>query len=81
MMRRKVAMGLTLCVAAACGMTLFAQRRTETPTAQDDSQRGLPAGIVWYGRLQDGLEAAKLADRPILLLSAAPQCAGVPGMW
>ncbi len=80
-MRRKVATGLVLCVATACGMTVFAQWRTETPRAQDDRQPGLPAGITWYGRLQDGLQAAKLADRPILLLSAAPQCAGVSGMW
>ena len=49
--------------------------------ASAQSGNGLPAGIVWYGVLQDGLEQARKTQRPILLLSAAPQCAGVPGMW
>ena len=49
--------------------------------ASAQSGNGLPAGIVWYGVLQDGLEQARKTERPILLLSAAPQCAGVPGMW
>lgn len=42
---------------------------------------GLPSGIVWYGVLEDGIAEAKTTGKPILLLSAAPQCAGVPGMW
>ena len=42
---------------------------------------GLQPGIAWYGVLQDGLAQAQITQRPILLLSAAPQCAGVPGMW
>jgi hypothetical protein len=41
----------------------------------------LPAGINWYGVLDEGLAEAARTERPILLLSAAPQCAGVPGMW
>ena len=49
--------------------------------ASAQNGNGLPAGIVWYGVLQDGLEQARKTQRPILLLSAAPQCAGVPGMW
>lgn len=40
-----------------------------------------PERIVWYGVLNDGIAVAKTTNRPILLLSAAPQCAGVPGMW
>lgn len=80
-MRLKAAIGVTLFVVTVCAMTVFAQRRNEAPAAQDAGQAGLPAGIIWYGKLQDGLQAAKLTERPILLLSAAPQCAGVPGMW
>lgn len=41
----------------------------------------LPSGINWYGVLEEGLDEAARTERPILLLSAAPQCAGVPGMW
>jgi len=37
--------------------------------------------IAWYGVLEDGLAEAKESGRPILLLSAAPQCHGVPGIW
>jgi hypothetical protein len=45
------------------------------------SDEGLPSGIVWYGVLDDGIAEAKASGKPIMLLSAAPQCAGVPGMW
>jgi hypothetical protein len=45
------------------------------------AQGGLPAGIEWYGILEDGLAEAARTDRPILLLSAAPQCGGVSGLW
>ncbi len=38
-------------------------------------------GIVWYGVLKDGLAEAKRTGKPILLITAAVQCRGVPGMW
>ena len=38
-------------------------------------------GIAWFGVLEDGLEQARRTGKPILLISAAPQCSGVPGMW
>lgn len=38
-------------------------------------------GIAWFGVLEDGLEQARRTGKPILLISAAPQCTGVPGMW
>lgn len=47
--------------------------------AQNKSE--IPSGIAWHGVLTDGLADAKATNRPIMLLSAAPQCAGVPGMW
>lgn len=37
--------------------------------------------IAWYGQLKDGLAEAKRSGRPILLVSAAPQCQNVSGMW
>lgn len=37
--------------------------------------------IAWYGQLNDGLAEAKRSGRPILLVSAAPQCQNVSGMW
>ena len=41
----------------------------------------LPAGIQWFATLEGGLREAKRTGRPILLVSAAPHCAGVPGIW
>ena len=37
--------------------------------------------IAWYGTLSSGLEVAESTGRPILLVSGAPQCHGVPGVW
>lgn len=51
----------------------------DTCYAQNKSE--IPSGIAWHGVLTDGLADAKATNRPIMLLSAAPQCAGVPGMW
>lgn len=37
--------------------------------------------IAWYSTLESGLAEAKRSHRPILFISAAPQCLGVPGIW
>ena len=37
--------------------------------------------VAWYGQLSDGLSEAKRSGRPILLVSGAPQCLGVSGIW
>ncbi len=39
------------------------------------------AGIAWFGTWTGALEEAKRSKRPILFMSAAPQCQGVPGVW
>lgn len=41
----------------------------------------LPRKIAWYGTLDTGLQVATRANRPILLISGAPHCHGVPGIW
>lgn len=38
-------------------------------------------GIAWFGTWAGALEASKRSGRPILFMSAAPQCQGVPGVW
>lgn len=43
--------------------------------------RKVVTGIAWYGVLADGLAEAKRTGKPILLITAAAQCNGVPGMW
>jgi hypothetical protein len=38
-------------------------------------------GIVWFGTLRAGLAEAKRTNRPVLLISAAPHCHNVSGIW
>ena len=45
------------------------------------SSRKVVSGIAWYGVLKDGLAEAKRTGKPILLITSAAQCNGVPGMW
>lgn len=51
------------------------ETRTE-PTIPKDG-----ATIQWFGTLGRGLAEARRTNRPILLVSGAPHCSGVPGMW
>jgi hypothetical protein len=37
--------------------------------------------IAWFATWESGLREAQRSGRPILLVSAAPHCAGVPGVW
>ena len=37
--------------------------------------------IAWFGRWKDAVAESTRTGRPILLMSAAPQCSGTPGMW
>ena len=45
------------------------------------NSRRVVSGIAWYGVLADGLAVAKRTGKPILFITAAAQCRGVPGMW
>jgi hypothetical protein len=38
-------------------------------------------GIAWFGTWEAALAEAKRTRRPILFMSAAPQCQRVPGVW
>lgn len=82
---------LVLALAAATGTLASAQR----PGAggADSGRRGgavgplevheppAAAGIAWFGTWDGALAEAKRTGRPILFMSAAPQCQGVPGVW
>ncbi|MBC8324788.1 MAG: hypothetical protein H8E27_04100 [Verrucomicrobia subdivision 3 bacterium] len=37
--------------------------------------------IAWFGTWQGGLAEAQRTGKPILLISGAPQCQTVPGVW
>ena len=49
--------------------------------AQPVADEGVSPKIAWYSTLESGLAEADRSKRPILLISAAPQCLGVPGTW
>lgn len=51
------------------------------PPIDDGLSDGVQPKIAWYSTLQSGLAEAQRSQRPILLISAAPQCLGVPGTW
>ena len=51
----------------------------ETRTAATTTKDGTI--IQWYATLDRGLAEAKRTGKPIMLVSGAPHCAGVSGMW
>ena len=52
-------------------------------TATVEAQRGSQsaAKIAWHGTWKGGLAEAHRTGQPIMLVSAAPQCHAVPGVW
>ncbi|HIK59915.1 MAG: hypothetical protein ABGY71_07490 [bacterium] len=72
--------------------TLFLALLAAAPAAAQRGDRGQGpnqvmleapaiAGIAWFGVIDDARAEAKRTGKPILLMSAAPACSGVPGMW
>jgi hypothetical protein len=41
----------------------------------------MPAGIQWFATWAAARAEAVRTGKPILLVSAAPHCAGVSGIW
>jgi hypothetical protein len=71
---------LTLLLAALIAAPLFAQGRRGG--ARNVALEGTTEpGIAWYGVLEHAREEAARTGKPILLMSGAPACSGVPGMW
>jgi hypothetical protein len=61
---------------------------SDAALAQGRSRGALPvheapkeAGIAWFGSWDAAFAEAKRTKRPILFMSAAPQCQSVPGVW
>ncbi len=63
----------------AVATALAAAWSPRLPTAVAEDQ--VAPRIAWYGTLASGLAEAKRSNRPILFISAAPQCLGVSGIW
>jgi len=80
---RRLVLPVTLTVFTVTA-PLSAQLAPPTGTSYGGSVPGskrVVSGIAWYGVLKDGLAEAKRTGKPILLITAAAQCSGVPGMW
>jgi len=56
-------------------------KKSSQPRPAMDSKLQKPSQIQWYASLDGGLKEAQRTGLPILLLSAAPHCAGVSGTW
>ena len=69
----------TLLLAALIAAPLSAQDRRggRNATIEGTTQ----PGIAWYGVLEHARQEAARTGKPILLMSGAPACSGVPGMW
>ena len=92
MRRRLVAMlGVALVTAAVCGVAVAQDRPSPPGRSAPPRPEGPVAGsgqaardrtlIPWFATLESARVEAKRTDRAILLLSAAPQCRGISGVW
>ncbi|MDE0960151.1 MAG: hypothetical protein OSB09_05160 [Planctomycetota bacterium] len=57
------------------------QAWVEDSSSAPDSPLQYPAGVAWWATWEGATEEARRSGKPILLLSAAPQCHGIPGIW
>lgn len=87
---RRVGAALALLVGLGCAGEALAQQRGQGGGRADARAKGAQedliqpqteAQIAWFGRWADAAAEAKRTGRPILLMSAAPQCQQVPGIW
>lgn len=53
----------------------------EVPAVKAAASVRPASGIQWFATWESGLSEAKRTGQPILLVAAAPHCAGVSGMW
>ena len=65
-----------LLVGAFLAASLFSNAQAEVSTVAAKAEK-----IAWHGTWKGGLAEAKRSGKPILLVSAVPQCHSVPGVW
>jgi hypothetical protein len=80
-------------MALAFALALVGGASAQAPRAGPQGRGGRPPGpvevhaepagpgIAWFGTWDAALAEAKRTQRPILFMSAAPQCQRVPGVW
>lgn len=80
---------LLLVLLGACALSAAAnaqrsegrQRRGGAVGPVEVHEAPASAGIAWFGTWEGALAEAERTKRPILFMSAAPQCRNVPGVW
>jgi len=77
-----------LCALGAAAAPLTAQEGAPQPPAGARPPGPLPVheeptepGIAWFGTWSEALAEAERTGRPMLFMSAAPQCSRAPGVW
>ncbi len=75
-MKMKIYFVIALAVCLGLGSLTCGQ-----PPHRGQSSTELTPQVAWFGVLSEGLAEAERTGKPVLLVSAACQCAGVPGMW
>jgi hypothetical protein len=76
----KVLIALTL-VASLSAQHTSPPDRSRGPRSPELETVNRDQRVAWYGVWDQALAEAKRTGQPILLMSAAPRCNGVPGMW
>ena len=66
----------TLLVGVFSVAPFFSNAQAEAPKAAAKTEK-----IVWHGTWKGGLAEAQRTGKPIMLVSAVPQCHSVPGVW
>ena len=74
-------LALSAAVAALLAPGMASRSRADSPSPPAAMEMVGGGGIQWFTRLKDGLAEARRTGKPILYLSAAPSCGGVPGVW
>jgi len=65
-----------LLAGAFLATSLFSHAQAEASKVAAKAEK-----IAWHGTWNGGLAEAQRTGKPIMLVSAAPQCHSVPGVW
>ena len=65
-----------LLAGAFLAVPFFSNAQAEAPKVAVKAEK-----IAWHGTWKGGLAEAQRTGKPIMLISAVPQCHSVPGVW
>jgi hypothetical protein len=92
-MKRTLVALATLAAVTGLALTAWSQLPDRSPPAvrpgvseqrqEPDTPKAAKSAkaIQWFATWESGVAEARRSRRPILLVAAAPHCAGVSGMW